>query len=137
MKHILCDFIELPMRKKINLVILIVGIIFMVSKYYETYMNQDTPSSVMSIYLDLPLEDKKYVTIEANNYNKLSVFSMDIITNDPNRYYENKVKEYLLNKGYLFKDDSKYCFNKFYVIVERQDKNCKIRIAKEIVGVYR
>lgn len=59
MKHILCDFIELPMRKKINLVILIVGIIFMASKYYETYMNQDTPSSVMSIYLDLPLEDKK------------------------------------------------------------------------------
>lgn len=137
LQRIVIDFLELPIKRKIQIIILLIAICFGAVEYDDTYLNQKVPAMIMNEYIMFPLPADRYSvkSISANDYRKLSVFSISWVVEDSDKTYEIKIMDYLSNNGYKFKEGV-YINNTYIVSLKRKGDFYRVTLEKIIRGEF-
>lgn len=134
--RIISDFQLLSLKEKLYVFLAICMLYNENDIYHKSYMNQETPCKIMNEFVNIPLPDKDSIEIIPSNYNKLLIFSIKGIVQDPDKSYKDLLQKYMIEKKYKKIKNNVYEKEDLEIKTENKDELLEFRLYKPIKGIF-
>lgn len=128
MNRIIRDFMQISVKRRIGIFMLIIFICSSVTTYKNIYTSQKNPCMILNVFQKIPVTEKAFIRIE--EYRKLSRMFITVLIKNVDDNYRDSFDDFLLVNDFISNDGVTYYKENIEIIVHENNQELFIVIRK-------